>query len=107
MPEFSMQSQISPGASLDTCGCFFFQALSGIRDADDNLARALATLEKKGVRNSTAVIVVSDHGFSTCAKSVDVAAALEKAGFKATREFKAKPEKDEILVVSNSGSSVL
>ncbi len=107
VPTFSLLWMNNPDSAQHNFGPGSQQALAAIRDADDNLARALETLEKKGVRDSTDVIVASDHGFSTCAKPCDLAADLEKAGFKAAREFKTKPGKDEVLVVSNSGSDVI
>ena len=107
LPRFSLLWMNNPDSTQHNFGPGSAQALAGIRDADNNLARALQALEKKGLRNSTDVLVVSDHGFSTCAKSCDLAADLQQAGFKASREFKRPPEKDEILVVSNSGSDVI
>jgi arylsulfatase A-like enzyme len=92
------QHQTSPGSP---------QSLAAIRNADDNLARVIKALEAKGVLDSTDILVASDHGFSTISAAVDIVDALEKAGFKATREFEDKPAPGEILVVANSGSSLL
>jgi predicted AlkP superfamily pyrophosphatase or phosphodiesterase len=92
------QHQTSPGSP---------QSLAAIRNADDNLARVIKALETKGVLDSTDVLVASDHGFSTIGAAVDVADSLQKAGFKAVREFKSKPVSGEVLVVANSGSSLL
>jgi arylsulfatase A-like enzyme len=94
----SAQHQTSPGSP---------QSLAAIRNADDNLARVIKALEVKGVLDSTDILVASDHGFSTIGAAVDVADSLQKAGFKAVREFKSKPAPGEILVVANSGSSLL
>jgi arylsulfatase A-like enzyme len=96
-PDFA-QHQTSPGSP---------QSLAAIRNADNNLARVLKALELKGVLDSTDILVASDHGFSTISAAVDIVEALQKAGFQATREFKAKPAPGEILVVANSGSSLL
>jgi arylsulfatase A-like enzyme len=96
-PDFA-QHQTSPGSP---------QSLAAIRNADDNLARVIKALEVKGVLDSTDILVASDHGFSTIGAAVDIVEALQKAGFKATREFKGKPLPGEILVVANSGSSLL
>jgi arylsulfatase A-like enzyme len=92
------QHQTSPGSP---------QSLAAIRNADDNLARVIKALELKGVLDSTDILVASDHGFSTIYAAVDIVEALQRAGFKATREFKGKPAPGEILVVANSGSSLL
>jgi hypothetical protein len=64
-------------------------------------------LEAKGVRAETDVMVVSDHGCSTISTKVDLADSLGKAGLKVSREFKTKPAPGEILIVSNSGSSMV
>jgi arylsulfatase A-like enzyme len=96
-PDFA-QHQTSPGSP---------QSLAAIRNADDNLARVIKALELKGVLDSTDILVASDHGFSAISAAVDVVEALQKAGFKATREFKGKRAPGEILVVANSGSSLL
>lgn len=106
-PRFSLLWMNNPDSAQHNYGPGSAQALAGMRDADDNLARALAALEKRGIRNSTDIIVTSDHGFSTCAGACDLVADLEKAGFKAAREFKHQPEKDEVLVASNSGSDAI
>jgi arylsulfatase A-like enzyme len=107
VPKFSLLWMNNPDSAQHNFGPGSPQALAGIRDADNNLARALSALDKRGLRASTDVVVASDHGFSTCLRPCDLAADLEKAGFEATREFKHKPQKDEVLVVSNSGSDVI
>jgi len=107
VPKFSLLWMNNPDSAQHNFGPGSPQALAGIRDADNNLAREVAALEKKGLRDSTDIIVTSDHGFSTCARPCDLAADLEKAGLNASREFKNKPGKDEVLVVSNSGSDVI
>jgi arylsulfatase A-like enzyme len=96
-PDFA-QHQTSPGSP---------QSLAAIRNADDNLARVIKALQLKGVLDSTDILVASDHGFSTISSAVDIVEALQKAGFKAIREFKDKAAPGETLVVANSGSSLI
>jgi arylsulfatase A-like enzyme len=52
-----------------------------VRDADDNLGAILDTYERLGARDSTAVVVTSDHGSSTINRRVqpahDLAALLD------------------------------
>ncbi|MBS0640648.1 MAG: alkaline phosphatase family protein [Acetobacteraceae bacterium] len=43
-------------------------SLAAIRNADDNLARILATLKSLGLEATTDVLLTSDHGFSTISK---------------------------------------
>lgn len=96
-PDFA-QHQSSPGSP---------QSLAAIRNADDNLARVINALETKGVLAHTDILVASDHGFSTIGAGVDVADTLKKAGFQVMREFSSTPARGDILVVANSGSSLL
>lgn len=44
-------------------------ALSGVRDASDNLGRLIATLKKLGVYDNTDIFVTADHGFSTISRT--------------------------------------
>ncbi len=52
-----------------------------LRDADDNLGTILTAYERLGLRESTAIVVTSDHGSSTITRRVqparDLAALLE------------------------------
>ena len=107
VPEFSLLWMNEPDFDQHQTGPGSRQALAGIRNADENLAKVLRVLEAKGVRDSTDIIVVSDHGCSTVSSRVDLADSLQKAGLNAVREFKAKPARGDILVVSNSGSTLL
>lgn len=92
------QHKYSPGSP---------EALAAIRNADDNLAKILKALDKKGARGSTDVIVVSDHGCSTITDNADLPGDLKKAGFHAARKYSAKPKNGDIVVASNSGSTMV
>jgi arylsulfatase A-like enzyme len=50
------------------------------------------------------VFVVSDHGFSTIRRSIDVRKILNEAGFAATTEFTGEPKPGEIMLAGNGGS---
>jgi arylsulfatase A-like enzyme len=58
-------------------------ALRALKDADDNLGTVLDALDRLGLRQETAVIVASDHGFSTFAGTVDLVAELARSGIDA------------------------
>ena len=105
VPAFSLLWLNQPDSSQHTTGPGSPQSLAAIRNADDNLGRVLQLLDKKGVRDSTDILIVSDHGCSTVAENCDLAAALQKAGINAKREFKTEPAEGEVLIVSNSGST--
>ena len=79
-------------------------ALESIRENDKLLARVLEALDKKGVRESTDILLVSDHGFSTIDRSIDAATLLSAAGFHASRKFLTAPQAGDIMVVTSGGS---
>src|SRR5207247_7005894 len=53
---------------------------------------------------TTDVFVVSDHGFSTIERSVDLRKILNNAGFTATTELSDEPKAGDIMLVGNGGS---
>jgi arylsulfatase A-like enzyme len=57
-------------------------AREALRNDDHEIARVLATLDELGLAASTDVLVVSDHGFTSNTRGVDVAGALVEAGLK-------------------------
>jgi predicted AlkP superfamily pyrophosphatase or phosphodiesterase len=94
-PDFS-QHQTGPGSKA---------SLAAIQTSDRNLARVLAALRERNLQDATDVIVVSDHGFSTILKNIDVAATLNEQGFHAFRKL-AQPQRKEgdIIVVGTGGA---
>jgi arylsulfatase A-like enzyme len=79
-------------------------ALAATKSADENLAAALSSLDQKGGRETTDVFVVSDHGFSTIKRSVDLRKILRDAGFSAQTELTDEPKRGDIMLVGNGGS---
>ena len=107
VPEFSLLWMNQPDLSQHFNGPGSEPVLAGLRNEDKNLARLLAALDAKGASASTDILIVSDHGCSTVSARVDLAEALTKAGLAATREFKRTPQRGDIVVVSNGGSSLV
>jgi arylsulfatase A-like enzyme len=89
------QHETAPGAPL---------ALAAIKSSDKNLAAVLSTLDDHNTRGATDVFVVSDHGFSTIRRSIDLRKILNEAGFTATTEFKDEPKPGDIMLAGNGGS---
>src|SRR5881397_2496966 len=89
------QHESAPGAPA---------ALAAIKSADENLAAVLAALDQRDARGTTDMFVVSDHGFSTIRRSIDLRKILSDAGFVAKTEFESQPEPGEIMLVGNGGS---
>jgi arylsulfatase A-like enzyme len=79
-------------------------ALAAIKSSDENLAAILSALDTKASRESTDVFVVSDHGFSTIRRSIDLRKILNDASFAAKTEFEGEPKTGDIMVVGNGGS---
>jgi len=79
-------------------------ALSAIRSADENLATVLSALDERKAQATTDVFVVSDHGFSTIRRKIDLPKILNEAGFAATTEFKSDPKPGDIMMAGNGGS---
>ena len=96
-PDFS-QHLTAPGSAT---------ALTAIHDCDTNLGLVLDALKAKGAADRTDVFVVSDHGFSTITRVVDVAAILKKAGIDAVREHRMTPAPGSVLVVNVGGTTGL
>ncbi len=71
---------------------------------DHHLGEVLAALERKGVRDTTDVFVVSDHGFSTIEHSIDLLARMQRAGFHVTNKLTRAQGKGDIMAVGNGGS---
>jgi predicted AlkP superfamily pyrophosphatase or phosphodiesterase len=79
-------------------------ALTAIKAADENLATVLSALDERKARETTDVFIVSDHGFSTIRRSIDLRKILSEAGFAATSEFKAEAKSGDIMLAGNGGS---
>ncbi|KAF5408258.1 MAG: Type I phosphodiesterase / nucleotide pyrophosphatase [Candidatus Udaeobacter sp.] len=89
-------------------------ALAAIKSSDENLAAILSALDMPGSAKATArqasarattdIFVVSDHGFSTIKRSIDLRKILSDAGFAAKTEFDGEPKPGDIMLVGNGGS---
>lgn len=105
VPPFSLLWLAEPDYSQHNTSPGTEQSLAAIRSSDRNLTLVLDGLKEKGVYDQTDVFIVSDHGFSTVERGIDLVAILNTNGFKAARQFKGQPAPGDILVVG--GSSVL
>jgi arylsulfatase A-like enzyme len=105
------QHKTAPGAPA---------ALAAIKSSDENLGRVLAALDRPAsgpsrtgtkakvrqaaARSTTDIFVVSDHGFSTIQRAIDLREILKKAGFDVATEFKSEPKPGQIMLVGNGGT---
>ncbi len=104
VPAFSVLWLYEPDFSQHGTGVGSKNAKLAYKSSDDRLATVLATLDKKGLRDSTDIIVASDHGCSTISKKIDPGDLLRKAGFKAEGAYHKTPEKGNIIVTGLGGS---
>ncbi len=104
LPEFSMLWLGEPDLTQHEKAPGDPAALRAIKSSDDNLGAVLAALDHFNARNSTDIFVVSDHGFSTIQRSVDLRKILGDARFNVTTEFRGQPGSDEIMMVGVGGS---
>ena len=107
VPTFSLLWLSEPDATQHSTGPGSPASLQALKGSDDNLARVLKELDTRGLRDKTDVLVVSDHGFSTISRAVQLDKILSAAGFNAVREFKEPPKDSDIMIVGNGGSALL
>jgi len=89
------QHEIAPGSP---------EARAAIKSADDKLAAVISALDRLGTRSTTDIFVVSDHGFSTIERSIDLRKILSEANFDAVTEFSNKPKPGQIMLSGNGGT---
>ncbi len=107
VPAYSLLWLAEPDSSQHATGPGSTQSLAAIKSSDANIGLVLADLDRRALLDSTDVMVVSDHGFSTISRSVDVAAELARAGFRAKRAALGDLKPGEVLVVTGGGSTLL
>jgi arylsulfatase A-like enzyme len=105
IPSYSLLWQAEPDFSQHRYGPGAPSAMEAIRHDDENLALILDTLKQKNALDSTDIIIVSDHGFSTVLENINVAATLNAHGFHAARQLPAEGLREgDILIVSVGGA---
>lgn len=100
-PELLVFWQSDPDKSQHRFGLGHPQAARSIRDADANLGLILEALDRVGLRRETAIVVVSDHGYTTVSGQVDLAAELVRAGLKASLDSR------DVVVAANGTATLL
>jgi len=89
------QHETAPGAPA---------AIEAIKSADENLGAVLSAIDQQNARGTTDVFVVSDHGFSTIRRSIDLRKILNQSGFTAMTECNGEPKPGDIMLAGNGGS---
>jgi arylsulfatase A-like enzyme len=104
LPSFSLLWLSEPDATQHLTAPGSEAAVRAIKSSDDNLGRVLAALDRHHARDNTDVLVVSDHGFSTIGRSIDLRKILKDAGFDVVTEFSSDPRPGQIMLAGNGGS---
>lgn len=104
VPDFTLLWLSEPDGSQHNFSPGSPEALVALKSADENLGAVLASLDRHGVRAATDIFVVSDHGFSTIERSVDLRQILKAAGFSVTTEFTSEPQAGDIMLAGNGGT---
>jgi arylsulfatase A-like enzyme len=107
VPAFSLLWMAEPDNTQHATGVGSPESLAAIRNSDHALSLLINALKVKGVFDTTDIFVVSDHGFSTVTRGVDMADHLRRAGFNVLRKFSTPPKKDDVLLVGLGGSALL
>jgi hypothetical protein len=103
VPKLSILWMSDPDYSQHNGGPGSTEAIGALESIDRNLATVLKALDEKNVRDKTDILVVSDHGFSTVERNVDVDETLRSAGFHSSKKLK-DPQPGDVLVVTLGGS---
>jgi arylsulfatase A-like enzyme len=89
------QHESAPGSDL---------SVVAVRGADRDLGLVVEAVSKRNARETTDILVVSDHGFSTIERDVNFAPTLCAAGFDAVNSFKETPKAGQIMIAGNGGT---
>lgn len=106
VPEFSVLWMSDPDRSQHATSPGTAASLAAIKSADANLGVLLDALTAKGARDETDVLLVSDHGFSTIERAVDVAGLLRREGFDVADETLVELPRGHVRVAGNGGTNL-
>lgn len=99
VPTFSVLWMGDPDRSQHATAPGSATSLAAIKSVDGDLAFLLQALERKHLRDSTDILLASDHGFSAIERSIDVTDRLTRAGFSAEGA-------GSVRVVGNGGTDL-
>ena len=102
VPKYTLLWLSEPDASQHESGVGSENADAGLEQSDKNLALVIKALKEKGVFERTDLLVVSDHGFSTVDRELNIVSSLKRANFIAGKQFE-NPEPGDVMVVNLGG----
>ncbi|MGA2501109.1 MAG: nucleotide pyrophosphatase/phosphodiesterase family protein, partial [Tepidisphaeraceae bacterium] len=77
---------------------------AALRSSDANIGRMIEALRMAGELDKTDILVMSDHGFSTVSRHLEMPDLLDQAGFKVVTDADRNLAPGEVMPVSTSGS---
>jgi arylsulfatase A-like enzyme len=104
VPDYSVLWLSEPDATQHKTAPGSPEAFAAIKSSDTNLGVVVDSLGKHHVLETTDIFVVSDHGFSTIARAVDVRKILKDAGFVVVDDFENQSTQSQLMLSGNGGS---
>lgn len=85
------------------------EAYDALRNVDEHIGEVFNAIEKSGLRDSTTVFILADHGFELVKKQIVSSTILRKAGLLETRDGKTRvqtiPEGGTLMVYCRSAKT--
>lgn len=106
VPRYSVLWLSDPDVTQHGKGVGAPEALAAIEASDKHLGEVIKSLKEYGVYEKTDLFVVSDHGFSSTVRGVEIAEVLRKAKLNAVGKLE-NPERGDVLVVGLGGAAML
>lgn len=106
VPKYSLLWLSDPDVTQHAKGVGAPESLSAIEASDKHLGEVIKVLKEKGVYEKTDLFVVSDHGFSSIARTADIVATLKQAKLSAHSKLE-NPERGDVLVIGLGGAALI
>ena len=106
VPKYSLLWLSDPDITQHGSGVGASNSLAAIEASDKHLGEVIKSLKEYGVYEQTDLFVVSDHGFSSTVRGVEIAELLRKAKISAHSKLE-NPERGDVLVLGLGGAAML
>jgi hypothetical protein len=106
VPEYSVLWLREPDRAQHASAPGSEPAIAAIRATDVNFGLVLRALDEKKIRDRTDVLVVSDHGFSTIERLINVAELLRDGGFNVAGDTDLILAPGQVRIAGNGGTNL-
>ena len=106
VPKYSLLWLSDPDVTQHAKSVGAPESVAAIEASDKHLGEVIKSLKEYGAYDKTDIFVVSDHGFSSTVRGVEIAEILRKAKINAMTKLE-NPERGDVLVVSLGGAAML